>query len=168
MKKMLLLVVLSGLFLASSCTNPVLQCGNPLDASQFGFSMTIPQTFACQYSAPSSNLLSPSVAAVIWSDATAAQMLSLAVYDLSLTAIPAAPSGLEYTTLADITATALTFSVLQGVQPASSTTTGGSIFYIAQANLPGGRYAIRIILGVGPTDATGLATLTTVLNGVAL
>jgi hypothetical protein len=168
MKKMLLLVVLSGLFLASSCTNPVLTCDNPLDASQFGFSLTVPQNFVCQYSASSSNLLSPSVAAVIWNDGTASQMLSLAVYDLSVSAIPAVPAGLDYTTLADIPATALTFSVVQGVQPATSTTTGGSIFYIAQANLPGGRYAIRIILGVGPTDATGLATLTTVLNGVAL
>lgn len=148
-----------------SCTGPVLVCSNPLDASQFGFTMTVPNGYECSYSAASWNISPPAAAIVIWIDQTTEALLSVTVFDLSLGDVPALPSGLTYTPLDDYQTAVATFTINRGVNADQSG--DGGVFYIAQANLPGGAYTVRVSYIVEEASDAALATLKTALDGIA-
>jgi hypothetical protein len=149
-----------------SCTSSVLVCSNSLDAGAFGFTMTVPDAFACAYSAAVWGVRPPAAAVVIWTDKDSQALLSLTVFDLSQGNVPDLPGELNYTALDNHETAALTFTLTRGENPDGSGS--GGAFYVAQADLPGGAYAIRISLLVEQASDAALATLRTVLDGVVL
>ena len=159
-------IVVCGALLSLSCTGPVLVCSNPLDAGQFGFTLTVPDGFACTYSAAAWNINPPAAAILIWTNEGTQTMLTLTVFDLSQGNVPALPSGLTFTALDDYVTSGLTFTLTRGDPPAGSEVEGA--YYVAEANLPSGAYSIRMILIVEQAGDAALATLQTALDGVAL
>lgn len=159
-------IVVCGALLSLSCTGPVLVCSNPLDAGQFGFTLTVPDGFACTYSAAAWNINPPAAAILIWTNEGTQTVLTLTVFDLSQGNVPALPSGLTFTALDGYQTAALTFTRSRGENPDGSGT--GGAYYVAEANLPGGVYSIRMILIVEQADDAALATLNTALDGVTL
>jgi hypothetical protein len=145
-----------------SCAAPVLECSNPLDASQFGFTMTVPDGFSCTYAAPATNISPPAVAIDIWTNETTQEMLSLTVFDQTLGSAPAASSQLNYTDLENYQTSTITFTMKRGEKPDGT----GGVFYVAEGVLPDGVHAVRIMLVAESASDAALTVLKTALNGV--
>ncbi len=172
MIRRLLLLVLCGSLVGMTCQAPVLECSNALDASQFGFTLTVPDAYACAISASPFMLQSQAEALVIYQDASTNR--SLIVMVLSAAAVDAAGTGqqstgddnVQYDDLdAYVSANGIQFEMRKGTSTDDANQVTG-IAYFAVAQVSEGTYYLSITIDAPNDDAAVRTTLNTVLDSV--
>lgn len=159
MKKTMLLVVLSGMLMGTSCQS--LPCSNDLDGSTYGFTLTIPAEFTCAQSISGSMLGSPYLAVLIYRDDTHDRSVTVMVLEhqdgdgQANTSLTCGDSS-TYTTPAPN-------SIEFGVKKCTSTQ-DGSIAYTGGAEITAGGNVLGV--SVGGKAADDPATLEAILDGI--
>jgi hypothetical protein len=147
MKKMVLLVVMSGMLLGTSCpaSSPLI-CSNNLDGSAYGFTMTVPQEFTC---GSAMWISSPIKGAVQYRDSTNNRTLAVLVLQHADSAGATDTAGVTYVDLADYaTGNGITFGVRKG------TSTTGTVSYTAAVEITTGGDVLGVqILAAADSDA---------------
>jgi hypothetical protein len=170
MKKMLLLVVLSGMLLGTSCPGgtAALTCANNLDATQFGFTLTIPQNFACDQQLPSYLITSPFLAVVLYADSAKSWGLEVVVLEQPTSG---QSSDLQSTgTVCDDPATTYTANGIEFAIKHCATTRNGNVTYsyTAAAAVGAGGNLLAIYMSSATDDAAMLTALQSILDTVQL
>jgi len=131
MKKMALLVLMSGMLLGTSCpgTSPLV-CANNLDGSAYGFTLTVPAEFTC---GAAMWVTPPILGAVQYQDATNNRTLAILVLQHQDSAGQTDSPGVTYEDLANYTTAG---GVEFGIRKGTSTT--GSVSYTAAVELTAG------------------------------
>jgi hypothetical protein len=163
MKKMLLLVVLSGMLLGTSCPGgtPALTCSNELDASRFGFTITIPQNFACDAQLPSYLIASPILAVVLYADRTQNWGLEVIVLEP-----PTAGSSSDLTdTVCEEPVSYTANGVEFAIKHCTTTRNGTATYsYTAAAEITSGGNLLGIYISSATDDAAMLTALESILD----
>ena len=167
MKKMLVLVMLSGMLLGTSCPGsaPALTCANNLDATKFGFTMTIPQNFACDQQLPTYLLPASIKAVVLYADTTKTWALEVIVLT--------APSPGQSTDVGTGTVCGdqIAYTTAGGIEFAikhCTTTLNGNVAYsyTAATDVSAGANLLGIYISSATDDAAMLTALESIIETV--
>ncbi len=164
MKKMALLVLMSGMMLGTSCPggNPLI-CANNLDGAIYGFTMTVPQEFACSEQLPSLLIQRPILSVVLYVDETNNRSLTVLVREPGQQGEDSTPN--PDVTYADLpnhtTPSGIEFGIRKG------TNTSGAVTYIAGAEISSGGNLLGVFLDAqADNQAVLLAKLTQIIDTV--
>lgn len=161
MKKMVLLVLMSGVSLGTSCpaTSP-LTCANNLNGSAYGFTMTIPQEFTC---GAQMWVAAPILAAVQYRDATNNRTLAILVLQHQDSAGDTTDPDVTYEDLANhTTGNGIEFGIRKG------TSTSGSVSYTAAVELTAGGNVLGVQILAAADSGEVLNKLREVIETVQL
>ena len=149
-------------FTGMSC-EPPLQCANPLDGSDFGFTMSLPTSFSCDASLPSPNEIIQGF--VVFRQAgTDTQLVVLVADATNSDNIDVSGTGASSGDCNDIgdytNGNGVTFERCMF-------TSDNGVSYAGFVELPGGTSRLLISLIAETDDASFVALLESVLDGVA-
>jgi hypothetical protein len=167
MKKMFLLVVLSGMLLGTSCPGgtPALTCANNLDASRFGFTLTIPQAFACDTQLPSYVISSPILSVVLYADTTRNWALEVIVVEPPAAGESSSLQSSSTECGAETTYAANGFSF--GIKHCTTNRSGNIAYsYTGAAEITSGGNLVGIYISSSTDDPAMLTTLQSILDTV--
>jgi hypothetical protein len=167
MKKMLALVMLCGMLLGTSCPGgaPALTCANGLDGTKFGFTLTIPPSFACDQQLPTYLLPASIKAVVLYKDAASNRALEVIVLT--------APTSGQTTDVGSGTTCGdeISYTTAGGIEFAikhCSTTLNGNVSYsyTAATDITGGANLLGVYISAATDDAAMLSVLEGILETV--
>jgi len=170
MRRNILLVVLCLPLLGTTCLGePALPCANPLDGSEFGFTLSIPDAFQCQAGLPAALLPDFVLALVSYADSATSQTVSVVVSQRSSGGGEQADTGELPATMEQLdnytTANNIEF-ILGRATPDDTSNT--RVSYAASVELSEGGNLLLIVLEAAADDPSLQGILTGILDTVQL